>query len=348
VLDKVRQPGEVSPESKSEVRTGRELFKATIPFAVESAKTSWWLVGSTFVMLIVSLVGAGLAPVWPLRLLFSVLSALLMMRAFITYHDYMHNAILSQSRLAALLFRIYATLALTPPRSWKNSHNYHHGHVGKIAAASTGAFTIMTTEMWRDASLATRIAYRVERHPLTILAGYLTIFFFSITLLPLLRNPARHWDSLVALLGHGALIAVLWVLGGLDVVFFVILLPMTIASMIGSYLFFAQHSFENMHILPEEAWSYHRAALESSSYMKLNKVMRWFTGNIGYHHIHHLNVRIPFYRLPEAMEAIPELQSPVTITLSSRDIRACFRCCLWDEGLQRMVSYREARAAQAA
>jgi len=334
--------------TKSDVQTDRDLFKATLPFGVESVKTSWWVVGSTFLMLLASLFGAALAPVWPLRLLFSIVSALLLVRAFITYHDYMHNAILSRSRLAWWLFRLYAALALTPPRSWKNSHNFHHGHVGNIDAASDGAFTMMTTDMWREASLATRIAYRVERHPLTILAGYFTIFFLSVTLLPFLRNPARHWDSLLVLLGHSTLIAVLWMLGGFDVAFFVVLLPMTIASMLGSYLFFAQHSFENMRVLPTETWTSRRAAMESSSYLKLNKVMRWFTGNIGYHHIHHLNVRIPFYRLPEAMEAIPELQSPVTITLSLKDIRACFRCCLWDEGLQRMVSYREfARGAPA-
>jgi len=338
VLEKTQQPGEA--------RTGKDLFKATLPFSIESVKTSWWLVGSTFVMLTASLLGAALAPVWPLRLFFSILSALLMMRAFITYHDYMHNAILSNSKPAWLLFRLYAVLALTPPRSWKYTHNFHHGHVGKIDAASIGTFSIMTTDMWRDASLLARISYRVERHPLTILAGYLTIFLFSVTLLPLLRNPVRHWDSLFVLLGHGSLIAVMWILGGFDVVFFVILLPIAIASMLGSYLFFAQHSFEDMHVLPADDWTIHRAAMESSSYMKLNKLMRWFTGNIGYHHIHHLNVRIPFYRLPDAMQAIPELQSPVTTTLSLHDIRACFKCSLWDVGLQRMVSYRE--AAQAA
>ena len=348
MLEKVRKVGEDSPDILSEARTGRALFKATIPFALEAVKKSWWLVASTLLILIASLVGAALAPVWPIRLLFSVLSALLMVRTFITYHDYMHNAILSRSRLAWFLFRIYAAVSLTPPRSWKQSHNYHHGHVGKIAAASVGAFPLMTTDMWRDASLATRIGYRIERHPLTILTGYLTIFFFSVTLLPFLRNPARHWDSLLVLLGHGSLVAALWVFGGFDVAFFVIFLPMTIASMIGSYLFFAQHSFEDMHILPEDAWTYSRAAMESSSFMKLNKLMAWFTGNIGFHHIHHLNVRIPFYRLPEAMKAIPELQSPVTTTLSFHDIVACFRCCLWDEGLQRMVSYREfSRAATA-
>jgi len=341
--------GEKIPTTRSEVQADKDLFKATLPFGVESVKTSWWVVSSTFLLLLASLVGAALAPVWPLRLLFSIVSALLMVRAFITYHDYMHNAILSRSRIAWWLFRLYSALALTPPRSWKHSHNYHHGHVGKLDAADDGAFAMMTTDNWRDASLLKRIAYRVERHPLTILSGYFTIFFLSITVLPFLRNPARHWDSLLVLLGHSGLIAALWVWGGFDVAFFVVLLPMTIASMIGSYLFFAQHSFESMRILPTETWTSRRAAMESSSYLKLNRVMRWFTGNIGYHHVHHLNARIPFYRLPEAMEAIEELQSPATITLSFKDIKACFRCCLWDEGLQRMVSYREfARASAAA
>ena len=165
--------------------------------------------------------------------LFSVLSALLMVRAFITYHDYMHNAILPHSRLAWFLFRVYAALALTPPRAWKHSHNYHHGHVGKIAAASVGAFPVMTTDMWKETSWASRLAYRIERHPLTVLTGYVTVFFFSITLLPLLRDPARHWDSLLVLLGHGTLIALLWVFGGFDTAFFVVLLPMTIASTLG-------------------------------------------------------------------------------------------------------------------
>jgi omega-6 fatty acid desaturase (delta-12 desaturase) len=340
--------GKRIPETRSVDQADRELFKATLPFSVESVKTSWWVVGSTFLLLLASLFGAALAPVWPLRLLFSIFSALLMLRAFITYHDYLHNAILSRSRMARWLFRLYAVLALTPPGTWKRTHNYHHGHVGKIDAASTGAFAMMTTDMWRDASLAARIAYRVERHPLTILAGYFTIFFLSLTLLPFLRNPARNWDSLLVLLGHAGLIAALWIFGGFYTALFVVLLPTTIASMIGSYLFFAQHSFENMHILSTETWTSRRAAIESSSYMKLNRIMRWFTGNIGYHHIHHLNVRIPFYRLPEAMDAIEELQSPVTITLSLKDIRASFRCCLWDEGLQRMVSYREFARASAA
>ena len=330
------------PEHSAGIRIGRELLKATEPFASESVARSWWYVGSTFTLMICSLIGAGMAPWWPLRLALSILAALLMVRAFITYHDYMHKAILSDSRVAWWLFHVYAAFALTPPRSWGKSHNYHHGHVGKVSAASVGAFPVITTQMWQDASRSERLLYRLQRHPLVVLFGYITIFAYSICIEPLLRDPVRHWDSGLALLVHGVLIGVLWVFGGFDVVFFVVLLPMFIASALGSYLFFAQHSFKRMIIISPEAWNFYRAALESSSYMRLNKLMQWFTGNIGYHHIHHLNVRIPFYRLPEAMAAVPELQSPVTTTLMPRDIINCFKSSLWDEQQQRMVSYREA------
>jgi len=326
-----------------ETLTGTDLLATTAPFAVESVPKSWWHVGSTFTMLFGSLAAAGLTPVWPVRIAFSCLAALLMVRAFITYHDYMHGSILRGSRFAWIFFRVYSAISLTPPRSWKKSHNHHHGHVGQIAMLPPGAFPIMTTRMWREVSLAARLRYRAVRHPLTVLAGYVTVFFFSLSLLPLLRNPALHWDSFVALLGHATLIAALWVIGGLDTAFFVILLPMTLASALGSYLFFAQHSFKQMHILPPKTWNYCQAAMESSSFMRLNRLMHWFTGNIGFHHVHHLNVRIPFYRLPEAMDAIPALQSPATTSLAPRDIADCFRSCLWDEEQRRMVSYREAK-----
>jgi omega-6 fatty acid desaturase (delta-12 desaturase) len=330
------------PEHSEGVRIGDELMRATAPYASEQPARSWWQVGSTFVLMVAVLGAAGLASWWPLRLALSVLGGLLMVRAFVTYHDYMHLALLRDSRLAWLLFRLYAVLALTPPRSWSRSHNYHHSNVGKISIASIGAFPVITTKMWRDASPWGRGLYRMQRHPLMVVFGYITIFAFSICFLPLLRDPKQYWDAALVLIGHGTLIAVLWWFGGFDTAFFVILLPMTIASALGSYVFFAQHSFKRMHIISPESWNFYRAALESSSYMRLNRVMQWFTGNIGYHHIHHLNVRIPFYRLPEAMAAIPELQSPVTTTLRPRDIIDCFRACLWDEQRQRMVTYREA------
>ena len=261
-------------EHSAGIRIGQQLIKATAPYAVEVVSQSWWHVAVTFSLLITALVGAGMVPWWQVRVMLSIFAALLMVRTFIAYHDYMHGSILSQSRLAWLLFRLYAAFALTPPRSWKKSHNYHHGHVGKISLASVGAFPVITTQMWREASSSERASYRFQRHPLVVLFGYITIFAFSICILPLLRDPKYYWDSALALLAHGSLITVLWVFGGFDVVFYVVLLPMFIASALGSYLFFAQHSFKRMIIITPEAWSYYRAALESSSYMKLNRIMQ--------------------------------------------------------------------------
>lgn len=340
--DNVQECDNDLPEHSEGIRVGRDLLEATKPFVERSTAVSWWYVGSTFVLMIAALTAAGIVPSWPVRLVFSILAALLMVRAFITFHDYLHGAILKDSRAAYWLFHSFGALMLTPTRSWRASHNYHHGHVGQIMTASVGAFPMITTQMWRKSGWRQRLTYRAQRNPLVVLFSYPVVFGLNITLMPLLKNPRKHMDSLTALLSHFGLIAVLWLLGGFSLAFFVVLLPMTLASAMGSYLFFAQHSFRRMQIASPEAWTYYRGALESSSYMQMNRVMQWFTGNIGYHHIHHLNIRIPFYRLPEAMAAIPELQSPLTTSLAPGDIADCFRYALWDEDKQRMVTYREA------
>ncbi len=350
VLEEVEEQVKVESSSRVQApaeRCDRELHQATKPFAQQTATRSWWHVGSTFTLLAAALVGAALAPWWPLRLAGSLLGALMLVRTFILYHDFMHGAILPGSRAARAVFYSYAAVNLTPPRSWRDSHNFHHANVGHLDHSNIGAFPLMTTEMWRNSSRTERLSYRVTRHPLTILSGYLTIFFFSVTLLSLVRRPARYWDSALSLLAHGAVLAAVWIFGGFDMVFFALLLPMTVASALGGYLFYAQHSFPGMLILPVTEWTIYRAALVSSSYLRLGSVLRWFTGNIGYHHVHHLNSLIPFYRLPEAMAAIPELRHPTTTSLWPRDIIACFRANLWDEATGRMVDFRDAETATA-
>jgi omega-6 fatty acid desaturase (delta-12 desaturase) len=322
-------------------RADRDLHEATRPFARQSAARSWWLIGSTFALLAGVLSGAALAPWWPLRLAASMLGALLLVRAFIFYHDFMHGAILPGSRLARAVFYTYGAVNLTPPRSWRDSHNFHHANVGKILGSNVGSFPLMTAQMWRDASRLQRLSYRVTRHPVTIGCAYLTIFFFSVCVLPMLQRPRRYWDSALSILTHGAAVAALWVFAGFDAAFFALLLPMAIAAAMGGYLFYAQHSFPGMRILPDAEWNHYRAALVSSSYLRLGPVLRWFTGNIGFHHVHHLNSLIPFYRLPQAMAAIPELQHPAVTTLRPRDVVACFRANVWDEAGGRMVRYSD-------
>ena len=129
--------------------------------------------------------------------------------------------------------------------------------------------------------------------------------------------------------------------------FFAGLLPLWIASATGAYLFYAQHSFPGVRVFTPDEWNFVQAALETASYMKTGRVMEWITGCIGFHHIHHLNSNIPFYRLREAMMAVPELQHPVVTRLRLRDMAGCFRANLWDPQKHQMVSYREAALAGA-
>jgi acyl-lipid omega-6 desaturase (Delta-12 desaturase) len=322
-------------------RVDRDLHAATRPFATDTSVRSWAYIGSTFGLLVIVLTAAAIAPWWPLRLTASLLGALLLVRTFILYHDFMHGAILPGSRLARALFYTYGAINLTPPRSWRDSHNFHHANVGKIIGSDVGSFPLMNVEMWRTASRMQRLTYRVTRHPLTILCAYFTIFLVSVCALPLLRRPTRYWDSALSLLSHTSVMTVLWVFAGFDGAFFALLLPMAIAGAMGGYLFYAQHAFPGMQILPEEEWTHYRAALTSSSYLRLGPVMRWFTGNIGFHHVHHLNSLIPFYRLPQAMATIPELQNPTVTTLGVHDVVACFRANIWDDNRQRTIRYRD-------
>lgn len=334
-------------------KSGKEVIKETRPFARESPARSWWTVISTLTLLLATLVLAGVVAWWPIRLALSLLGALLLVRAFILYHDHMHRALLRRSRIAQPMFHVFGMLMLTPPRYWRFSHNFHHGNVGKpvesedsdqlLFTSDLGSFPLMTVERWKRATLWERFRYRLARHPLTLLLAYLTVFVFSITLLPMLRRPKRFWDGGVAIILHGALVAGLWLLFGFDVLFFSFLLPYSVSAAIGAYLFYAQHNYEGLHVLEPEEWTYYRGSIESSSFMDLGPVMHWFTGNIGYHHAHHLNPLIPFYRLPEAMAAVPELQLSRTTTLLPHDIFKCLRLNLWDTERGELVTYRAAR-----
>ena len=234
---------------------------------------------------------------------------------------------------------MYGVLVLAPPTVWKQTHDYHHAHTAKIVGSHVGSFAMMTTEMYRASSPRLRLAYRVVRHPLTIALGYPAIFFYGMCVAALQRNARRHWDAAVAIAVHLALLAVVgWRFGGLATLL-VIVAPLAVACALGSYLFYAQHNFPGMTVQPRQSWSYVRAALESSSSMELGSVMGWFTGNIGYHHVHHLNAAIPFYRLPEAMRAIPALQQARRTSLHPRDVIACLRLKLWDPARREMVGF---------
>ncbi len=327
----------------SELRSGRELIAASKEFQPESRARSWFHVGETLTVSFALAAALALVPWWWLRLPIAILQGLVIVRIFILYHDFMHNSLLRGSTLAKWIMSIYGVLVLTPPKVWRQTHNYHHAHTAKIVGSHVGSYLVVTTDMWEKMSGRERFMYKLIRHPLTILFGYFTIFLYGMCISSFLRNPRKNWDSLLALIVNIAITITLWTFFGFELFFFVYFLPLFVATATGAYLFYAQHNFPEMHVQPRDTWEYTRAALESSSYMETGPILGWLTGNIGYHHVHHLNPGIPFYRLPEAMAGIPELQRPRKTSLRPRDVVACFRQKLWDPELQQMVGYPEDR-----
>ena len=253
----------------------------------------------------------------------------------------MHRAILQRSWLAKFIFTIYGYFILAAPSVWRRSHNYHHKHNSKLYSSSIGSFPVVTKDKFLAASRTEQRIYLFIRHPLTITFGYLFTFIYGMSILSLVRNPRKHWDSAVALLFHIALGTAIYTYFGWVGLLLGFFIPYLISHALGSYLFYAQHNFPDVTFKDKEGWTYISAALESSSYMKMSRLMHWFTGNIGYHHIHHVNEAIPFYRLPEAYAKIPALQNAKTTSLHPAEIRRCFQLKVWAPDENRMIGINE-------
>ena len=327
-------------EAVRSVLTGQELILATKRFAKDDPRRSWWCILSTSFLLLAALAGT-LWNIHPVaRVACSLFAGLLILRLFVIYHDQQHHAILPQSRLAEIFMRLIGILALSPSSVWRSSHNYHHNHNSKLRGSHIGSFPIMTKEHFLKAPPAVRRFYLFARHPLTILFGYVFMFLFAMCLNPFRNHPRKHFDCFVAFAVHFAITAGLLYFGGWPAWLLAQVIPHFIACAIGTYLFYAQHNFPGVSFTDNEGWTYEKAALESSSFLRTGRIMGWFTANIGYHHIHHLNARIPFYRLPEVLRLIPELQSPKTTSLHPSEILRCLRLKVWDVATQRMVGVR--------
>ncbi len=316
---------------------GKALILATKRYAQENPVKSWYYTLSTCFILLALLCGTLYNFHLSLKILCSVLAGLVIVRLFVIYHDHQHQAILSRSKAAEILFTVFGMYTIAPTGIWKRSHDFHHKNNSKLFSASIGSYPIYSKEKYRSASKKEQREYLFTRHPLVILFGYFFMFFYGMILSSLLNNFRKHYDSLIALLVHiGYQVVIGWFFGwqGWLLCCFI---PHFISCSIGAYLFYAQHNFPGVKFKDNADWKYELAALESSSYMKMNPFMRWVTANIGYHHIHHLNARVPFYRLPEAMEEMPELQRVTTTSLHPKDIIACLRLKVWDPERQQMT-----------
>jgi len=323
--------------------SGKELILATKPFAKEIRSKSWFYALSTILFIGLALAATILVPFFSVKIIFSLIAGLLMVRMFIIYHDHQHHSILTHSKLANFIMTVFGFYILSPTSIWKRSHDHHHNNNSKLFSASIGSYPIVTKKKYEEMNGRQKFEYLAIRHPLTIALGYFSMFIFGMCIASFVSNPRKHYDSLIALIIHITISVLLFIFVGWQIWFCLFFLPFVIAFAMGAYLFYAQHNFPGVTFSDNKEWAYEKAAMESSSYMVMNPVMAWLTGNIGYHHIHHLNSKIPFYRLPEVMAHIKELQSCKRTSLKIKEVVACLRLKIWDQDQRKMVGLRDIR-----
>ncbi len=279
-----------------------------------------------------------------LTLLFTLGATGFLMRLFMIQHDCGHGSFFKSRRARNTLGFFIGVLTLTPYEYWRKTHAHHHAHSGDLDRRGFGDIDTLTLQEYFSRPFWGRQAYRVYRNPL-ILFGAGAVFHFVVFHRFPWNLPGawkRAWKSVwMTNLALAAIITVLALTIGFAS-FLLVHGPIVLFTCAaGVWLFYVQHQFEDTYWHRTQTWNYYDAALEGSSYLVLPRPLEWLTANIGIHHVHHLNVRIPNYRLREAMESVPELQNPTRVTMWG-SVRL-MSLALWDEVEERLVSFREAK-----
>lgn len=281
---------------------------------------------------------------WPywVSLLFVVPAALFLIRVFIIFHDCTHSSFLPSQLANRIIGYVTGTLTFTPYEPWRRSHLQHHATTGQLDHRGVGDVRTMTLEEYQSASLWRRIVYRSYRHPFVMFfVGSISIFVVSHRFVGLRGTPRERRSVLATNAGLVAIALGISIPFGF-MTFVATQLPViVVAGVFGIWLFYVQHQFDPSYWARDDAWNRIDAAVHGSSHYKLPAVLRWFTGNIGIHHLHHLRPRIPNYRLYKAYREVPEasVAKPLTFWQSLKAIRYN----LWSEARRRFVSFAEAR-----
>ncbi len=280
-------------------------------------------------------------PYW-LVLLVAIPAAGFMVRIFIILHDCSHNTFFKNDWVCSVVGYICGVITFTPFWDWQRSHGLHHATVARLDKRGFGDVWLMTTDEYRSASTLQRLKYRIYRNPFFLfLIGSISIF----TLLYRFPSGSTRKRELLSILITDAAIAGIFVAAYFTIgikTYIAIQLPVLwIADIAGVWLFYVQHQFGNAYWAHDDTWDFYSGGLKGSSFYKLPGILRWFSGNIGFHHVHHLRPRIPNYFLKKAYEEVPELQQKEAITLKTSLKSLSLR--LWDDKTRQMVSFKTAK-----
>ncbi|KXY30984.1 fatty acid desaturase [Bacillus mycoides] len=322
----------------------KNLKKQVAPFEKSTAKKSVWQIINTVVPFIILwyLAYKSLSVSYWLALVPAVLAAGFMTRVFIIFHDCTHHSFFKSRRVNRIVGTCMGVLTLFPFDQWGHEHSVHHATSGNLDKRGTGDIWTLTVNEYLAAPFRLRLAYRLYRNPF-VMFGLGPIYVF------LLKNRfnrkgARKKERMNTYLTNVLIVALVgllcWALGWQSflLVHGSIFL---IAGSIGIWLFYVQHTFEDSYFEEDKDWEYVKAAVEGSSFYKLPKILQFLTGNIGFHHVHHLSPRVPNYKLEEAHNNTLPLKNVPTITLATslRSIR--FR--LWDEQNNNFVTFKDVK-----
>ena len=328
------------------VRSGPPWREALAPFATPCLKRGLLAVATSvlpYVALSVAIyLTLGVSPV--LSAVLMVLAAGFLVRVFVMFHDCAHCSLLPSRRANAVLGSVLGLLVLSPFRRWRHDHAVHHATSGDLDRRGVGDVLTLTVAEYRARTWRGRLGYRLLRNPV-VMFGVGPVFAMVIgprivarDARPQMRRSVLRTDAaLVLIVG-----AMCWLIGWRD--FLIVWAPSALlAGSVGIWLFYVQHQFEDAYWQRDDDWNYADAALRGSSHLKLPKLLQFFTGNIGLHHVHHLNARIPNYNLPRAHASTPVFATVPTLSL--RDGLRAVRFKLWDEQAGRLVTFAQARRA---
>jgi omega-6 fatty acid desaturase (delta-12 desaturase) len=282
-----------------------------------------------------------------LTLALAIPAAGFLVRVFVVFHDCTHGSLLPSKRANALVGSVLGVFVLAPFRRWRHDHAVHHATSGDLDRRGVGDVITLTVSEYQARSRRGRVTYRLIRNPL-VMFGFGPVIAMVIGPRMVARGARRRMRNSV--LGTDVALVVLvggvcWLIGWQA--FLIVWAPAALlAGSIGIWLFYVQHQFEDAYWQSNAEWSYADAALRGSSYLKLPPLLQFFTGNIGLHHVHHLNARIPNYNLQRAHESSPMFDAVPTLSLW--DGLRSVRLKLWDERAGRLVTFAQARRSLAA